>query len=317
MFEDPYEIYELPENDLELYHAALSTQTAELSENSSSLEQRSEMQEMQYYEMPPNESSSFSNTVYEDDSMTHMESDFLPAWVERLLGLPVVVLQSCHSLEEHTCQRVLELGGVGLVGSVTNIHSASGSAFIKAFCDGLLYRNETIGEAIRDARNYFLCLAALKRQRGHQETAKVYRVGLSFSFWGDPEMRLLPQYLKAKKRPISATFTAPQTLKISTPRSRLPEARNEKYFVRMFPGSQVAGIVKRLKNEPIRRLTPLYFFRSAPVGFDTGIYRCLEREDNTSDRSVFLVDPFKRFMYVLYFPDKEAKSDATLLQFVE
>jgi len=131
-------------------------------------------------------------------------------------------------------------------------------------------------------------------------------------------MRLFPQSLKAKKKMISAKFTGPQTVKISTPRSRLPEARSEKYFVRMFPGSQVAGIVKRLKNKPIRRLTPLYFSRLAvPAGFDAGRYRFLERDDNSSDRSVFLAEPFKRFIYVLYFPEKETKSATTLLQFVE
>ena len=42
-------------------------------------------------------------------------------------GLPVVVLQSCDSLDERVLWRIDELGGVALVGSVTPIHSGSGS----------------------------------------------------------------------------------------------------------------------------------------------------------------------------------------------
>ena len=47
-------------------------------------------------------------------------------------GLPVVILQSCDSLDERVLWRIDELGGVALVGSVTPIHSGSGSALVKA-----------------------------------------------------------------------------------------------------------------------------------------------------------------------------------------
>jgi hypothetical protein len=39
------------------------------------------------------------------------------------------------------------------------------------------------------------------------------------------------------------------------------DSRTETYFVRMFPGSCLAGIVKRVKNRTPRRIAPLYFFR--------------------------------------------------------
>ncbi|MEJ2704750.1 MAG: C25 family cysteine peptidase, partial [Sedimentisphaerales bacterium] len=270
------------------------------------------------YEGPPDGSEPAANGEREDDAMIDTEKRPPYTPLEQLAGLPVVVLQSCHSLEEPTNRRILDLGGAGLVGSTTNVYSASGSAFVKAFCDGLLYRNQTVGEALRDARNYFLCLAALKKQRGHKETAKTYRAALSFGFWGDPEIRLFPPSLRARKDPVSAAFTGPHTVKVSTPRYRLAEAKNEKYLVRMFPGSQVAGIVRKLKNEPIRRLTPLYFFTlAAPAGFDADGYKHLEYGQSASERSVFLEDPFKRFVYILYFPEKEAKSDTLFLQFVE
>ena len=95
--------------------------------------------------------------------------------------MPLVILQSCHSLEEPVTQQFLQLGGVGLIGSVTNIHSASNSTFIKALCDSMLYQGAPTGEALRDARNYYLCWRDLKAKRGHTELAKVHRVALSFS----------------------------------------------------------------------------------------------------------------------------------------
>jgi hypothetical protein len=86
----------------------------------------------------------------------------------------------------------------------------------------------------------------------------------------------------------------------------------------MFPGSQVAGIVRSLKNEPVRRIMPLYFFRlEKPTGLDAKHWTLGQIAGNPSERSVFLADPLERFVYVLYFPDKEAKSDEFLLPFVE
>ena len=87
--------------------------------------------------------------------------------------------------------RIDELGGVALVGSVTPIHSGSGSALVKALSDAVLYRGATLGEALRDAQNYLFCLEDLKARRGQKEQAKSRRVALSFRLWGDPELRVL------------------------------------------------------------------------------------------------------------------------------
>jgi len=55
----------------------------------------------------------------------------VPRTVE-LRGAPIVILQSCRSLDEYTFERLSDLGCVGLVGSVSSIHSASGSTFVKS-----------------------------------------------------------------------------------------------------------------------------------------------------------------------------------------
>lgn len=232
-----------------------------------------------------------------------------------LEGLPLVVLQSCHSLEEETARVVFERGGVALVGSTTNIHSASGSAFIKAFCDAALNREATAGEALRDARNYFFCLAELKAKRGHTQQAKVVRAALSFRLWGDPEMRVCHGRVRPpRRRPVRVRFGPPDRIVITLPARRLPECRTEKYRARMFPGSQAAGIVKSAKGRPRRRLMPLYFERlPLPDGFIERGFTRLRRAEDQGARAVFLIDDLRRHLYVAYFPKKErARATFTL-----
>ena len=241
----------------------------------------------------------------------------LPKPPSELNGLPLVILQSCHSLNGTVAEQVFSRGGVGLLGSTTNVHSASGSAFAKAYCDGMLYRGLTAGEALRDARNYFICLARLKAKRGHKEQVKVYRVAMSFRLWGDPEMKILPTKPPwARLSPVSAKFTATNKIQITTPGKFLPKCRTNKYVARMFPGSQAAGIVKRLKGKEHRRLMPTYFFvLAAPDGFEKQNYRKLAGEGDAAKRAVFMTDPSSRFIYLLYFPEKDIRRATIELQF--
>ena len=239
--------------------------------------------------------------------------------IEYLEGLPVVILQSCNSLDLDIARRILNLGGVAVIGSVTNVHSASGSTFVKAFCDGLLYRGLTLGEALRDARNYYLCLAELKTQRDHSETPKVYRVALSFCLWGDPELRLSGEGLpKPKRRPVSLHLADPSRPMIKTPKKRLPKIQTSQYQIRIFAGSQLAGIVKRLKGKEYRRIAPMYFFRvPIPTHWQARGFSELVVGDGAPDRTVFLTDPYKASVYVLHFPEQQEEDERIKLHFVE
>lgn len=233
-------------------------------------------------------------------------------------GIPLVILQSCHSLDD-SASDILAAGSVGIVGSVTNIHSASGSAFIKAFCDGFLYRGDTMGEALRDARNYLLCVAELKTKREHTQQAKVSRAAYGFGLWGDPEIKLFDGlHRRPQRRTVSASFVEGDKIRIVVPKMRLPTSRTREYFLRMFPGSEVAGIVKRLKHKDMRRVMPIYFFRiPKPESFVPLQYTSLQESDGKMSRSVFLADSFERFLYILYFPSKEKKGQEFTLQFVK
>lgn len=238
---------------------------------------------------------------------------------EPLDGLPVVVLQTCESLRERVFDDVHEAGGAALIGTVTRVHSTSGSALIKAMVDGVLYRGETLGEAFCDARNYFLCLQDLKGLRDHQQQAKSQRVALSFRLWGDPELRIFPQPLSAPRlAPVAASWNGKGQILIAAPQSRLPEARNDQYSVRIFPGSEAAGLVKEIDRDEARQLTPLYFFRlPLPQGFSTRENRRLEHSGDKTDRAVYRVDPLGRFLYVLYYPALERPGKTFTLRFTE
>ena len=234
-------------------------------------------------------------------------ADMARARLEQFEAFPLVILQSCHSLKEDRGQEVLGLGGVGVVGTVSGIHSASGSALVKALCDGMLYRGDTVGEALRDARNYCLGLGELKSRRGHSEQSKVMRTALGFCLWGDPELRLFPgEGYRAKDRPVSATLVGPGQLRIAIPGRRLPACQTDKYEARMFPGSQAAGMVRKIKGKEHRRLMPLYFFR-LPLPAGSGDLRPGQGRPNgdASPQTVLLTDRFRRYVYVLHLPDKQ------------
>jgi hypothetical protein len=232
-------------------------------------------------------------------------------------GLPVVILQSCDSLDERVLWRVDELGGVALVGSVTPIHSGSGSGLVKALGDAVLYRGATLGEALRDAQNYLFCLEDLKTRRGQKEQAKSRRVALSFRLWGDPELQVLPAAARTapESPPLALRPSGPDELVIEVPRHRLPEARNDKYYARMFPGSQPAGMVKQPKREAARQVTPVYFFRvPLPEDFVAADGAMLAGPGGQTNQAACRVDAIGRSLYVLFFPELEKAGETIVLR---
>ena len=233
-----------------------------------------------------------------------------------LSGNALVILQSCSSLLTEAAWEAIRAGACGVVGSVTSIHSASGSSFVKAWTDAVLYRDATAGEAMRDARNYFLLLAWLKEARGHKEQGKVLRVAMSFRLWGDPEAVVFTGIkCKPTLRPITGKLRGRQVT-LQLPGRKLPEAKTSRYVVRAFPGSQTAGIVKRLKGKDYRRLMPTYFLRlDRPVGLDMGKWLALTRNEDTDTRAVFSMDQLGRYVYVLYLPDEENRREKITLEF--
>ncbi|MFW6114208.1 MAG: hypothetical protein ACOC7K_00540, partial [bacterium] len=244
---------------------------------------------------------------------------------EQLTGFPVVILQSCSSLGERFLKRVHPFGGAAKIGTDTSMHSASGAAFVKAFTDGLLYHDATLGEALRDARIYFFLLQQLKNHRGHTKQAKSQRAALSFQLWGDPELRAFPQGVaEPRRKPADIEFidgepgdTEPGTLSISVPAGGDAEVRTKDYFAHVFPDAQVAGIVMRTSDDAPRRVAPLHFFRTElPEGIEKPSLGRLQGRGEDSTEAFFGIDELHRRMYILWYPKEKKYTDNTFqLQF--
>ena len=233
-----------------------------------------------------------------------------------LAGLPIVVLQSCESLDDAVLWRLDELGGVALIGSMTPIHSGCGSALLNAAMSSMLYRGGTLGETLRDAQNYMFCVEALKARRGHKERVKGVRVALSFRLWGDPELQVLPSRPGAPRQaPIQAQWIGDDTLRIDVPQSRLPEARSEKYVASMFPNSQAAGLLKTEEGETLKKITPVYYF-CLPLPKSAAHSDVTELEPSRSDakRVDARIDRSRGLLYLVYYPEQENPGESVVVR---
>ncbi len=64
---------------------------------------------------------------------------------QRCEAAPLVFLQSCNSLDDGVLREVMDVGGAGVISSISSIHSASGAAFLNVFCD-LVYEGATVAK---------------------------------------------------------------------------------------------------------------------------------------------------------------------------
>ena len=232
-----------------------------------------------------------------------------------LSGLPIVVLQSCESLDDAVLWRLDQLGGAALIGSMTPIHSGCGSALLNAAMTLMLYRGGTLGETLRDAQNYMFCVEELKARRGHKEQAKGVRVALSFRLWGDPELQVLPNRPMAPwQAPVQAEWVGDHALRINLPGTRLPEVRTEKYVASMFPNSQAAGLLKTEEGEALKKISPIYYFcLPLPEGVVHGRVRELRLSPADLKRACARIDWSRGLLYLVYYPEQENSGESVVL----
>jgi hypothetical protein len=89
----------------------------------------------------------------------------------------------------------------------------------------------------------------------------------------------------------------------------------EKYVIHGFPGSEAAGLVKRLKNVPARSIKTIHCFRvKPPRDFDADAFTGIHRPGE-ADRAAFRTDATGRYLYVVYFPNKELPDERYVLRF--
>ncbi len=227
---------------------------------------------------------------------------------DQLKGLPVVILQSCSSLGQRFFDRTNPFGAAAKIGTDTSMHSASGTAFIKMFADSVLYRDATLGEALRYARTYFILLQSLKDARDHTLQPKSQRAALSFQLWGDPELRVFPQGIdKPRQKPAQVQFASsdPAMLEVSLPSVEDKEVQTDDYFATFYPDAQVAGIVRRIADDEPRRVAPIHFLRKTlPAEIEKPSSGRLHVKDNDSIDAFYKINNENRHLYVIFYPEK-------------
>jgi hypothetical protein len=174
----------------------------------------------------------------------------------------VVFLQSCLALSEGRAQPFLERGALGVVGTSTRTYSASGGACTLAFFDGLLYDHQTLGGALRQAKNFLLAYALLKEKR-LGASAKLRGANLrsawAFTLWGDPTVRLPQPEAPTDALPPIRHRVHGNTITLFLPDTAYEKASTSKYRAQIVPNARLAGLLRRESEDGAHPLVPLLF----------------------------------------------------------
>ena len=230
-------------------------------------------------------------------------------------GLPVVVLQSCDSLDERVLWRIDELGGVALVGSVTPIHSGSGSSLVQAMSDAILYRGADLGRGAPRRAELLVLPRRVEDPPRPEGTGEEPPRGLELPALGRSGVAggcaagraarrlafggaVVGRGGVGDRRAAIAAFPRPAT------RSILP---------RMFPGSQSSGMVKpgasRRRGRSVRSIS--FACRCRTICPPAARCRALDGQTN---RLAQRIDPVGKFLYVVFLPDVERAGETIALR---
>jgi hypothetical protein len=227
----------------------------------------------------------------------------IPRWPEPLRP-SLIFLQSCLALTEPKAQPFLERGAIGVIGTSTRTYSGSGGAFALAYFDALLYDRQTLGGALRQAKNFLLAFSLLKEKRLGEQAALAgasLRSAWAFTLWGDPTVRfpaprLPPDHLEGVRHKVQG-----QTLIVSLPEERHMKVVTAKYQAEIRPNIRLAGLCSKEGEDECHRLIPLAFVEVELTGVPAGATPCLHSRLPT-EAWVFLWDRRRGCGYLLVRP---------------
>jgi hypothetical protein len=241
--------------------------------------------------------------LWEGHQATLIREYKFPEWNEPLPP-SLIFLQSCLALVDYKVQPALTHGAVGVIGTSTRMYSASGGACSLAFFDALLYEGQTVGGALRQAKNFLLAYALLKEKRlgdaAVRKGANV-RAAWAFTLWGDPTLRLPLPEAQRRQDPIRHEVEG-NTIRLKVPVDGRHEVRTQHYFVTAPPNTRMAGLVRKGddKDSP-RSLLPMLFAEVYLPRARPGCTPCLHTR-LPSSRWVFCWDEHRRCGYLLALP---------------
>jgi hypothetical protein len=207
--------------------------------------------------------------IWEGHHLTMVRDYQMPLWDEPLAP-SLVCLQSCLALNDGEAGILLRRGAVAVVGSSSRTYSGSGGAFTLALVDALLYEGQSLGGALRQAKNFLQAYALLKEKRlgsrARQAGANI-RSAWAFTLWGDPTLRF-PLPAHAPELAAIGHSTRGRTLTITLPELRHDRVTSGAYEARMPPNARLAGLMSMDEEEDRQKLVPLAFvevaFKVAP-----------------------------------------------------
>jgi len=197
--------------------------------------------------------------LWEGHYRTMVDEYGLPTWSEPLQP-SLIFLQSCLALNEAEAQPLLQRGAVAIVGSAGRTYSASGGTFTLAFFDSVLYEDQSLGGALRQAKNFLLAYSMLKEKRLGAEAAlggANVRSAWAFTLWGDPTLKLPRPERPANALPSVRHEVNGKTIVLSLPEKAYDKVTVGRYEAVMLPNARLAGLLT--KDEDVRHLVPFLF----------------------------------------------------------
>jgi hypothetical protein len=199
--------------------------------------------------------------LWEGHYSTLVSSYAIHQWQEPLKP-SLVFLQSCLALSEPKAQPFLERGAIAVIGTSTRTYSGSGGAFALAFFDTLLYEDQSLGGSLREAKNFMLAFAELKKRRFGEESklggANV-RAAWAFTLWGDPTVQL-----PRPSRPDSSLATVKHVVQgnsivVTLPTESHDAISSAKYLAVVPANARLAGLVRKQDMQDQHKLVPFTF----------------------------------------------------------
>jgi hypothetical protein len=240
--------------------------------------------------------------LWEGHHSTLVRDYGIPQWPEPLRP-SLIFLQSCLALTEPKAHPFLERGAIGVIGTSTRTYSGSGGAFTLAYFDALLYDRQTVGGALRQAKNFLLAFSRLKQQRLGDHAALAgasVRSAWAFTLWGDPTLRLPAPPAPTKQAGVSHRVEG-HTLIVSLPEQRHSKVVTAKYVAAVRPNVRLAGLCAKGDEENCHRLIPLAFIEAHLPGVPAGAMPRLHSR-LPADAWVFLWDGRRNCGFLLLRP---------------
>ena len=244
--------------------------------------------------------------LWEGHSGTLMNDYEFPTW-DDAVPPTFVFLQSCLSLTEPRVGALLRRGGFGVVGSSTRTYSGSGGACSLAFFNAVLYEKQSVGDALRQAKNFLLAYSLLKEKRLGKSATHIganIRSAWAFTLWGDPTLKL-PLPARSGHEESGVSFVRHEargnTIVVSLPKKADAPVVTEKYRTELLPNERTAGLVRKAKIDDRRPLVPFVFAEVHLPHARTGLTPRLSSR-LSSRRWVFCWDERRRCGYLLVVP---------------